>query len=204
MRLALYWFTLGALTGTIASAQTLIHSSNPPENQPESELTVARGESEFEIGLRGFTGGGGSGGTFSVASRNGAGGGSAFSVILALAQFDAGTFSGGGLVVKGGILVGGAAQSGGCGDGFCDSGEDICTCTADCGTPPQHEEANLNCLDGADNDCDTLTDCDDPDCAADPSCEDGAIPTVSVWGMCILAILLLIGGRIYSWRRTVC
>lgn len=49
-----------------------------------------------------------------------------------------------------------------CGDGNCDAGEDPCNCTADCGSPPATES---NCSDGVDNDCDGLTDTDDPDCA---------------------------------------
>ena len=48
-----------------------------------------------------------------------------------------------------------------CGDGNCDPGEDQCNCSADCGTPPTTE---TNCTDGIDNDCDGLTDMDDPDC----------------------------------------
>lgn len=48
-----------------------------------------------------------------------------------------------------------------CGDGSCDPGEDQCTCEADCGSPPPTE---TNCSDGVDNDCDGMTDVDDPDC----------------------------------------
>ena len=49
-----------------------------------------------------------------------------------------------------------------CGDGICDPGEDQCDCSVDCGDPPATE---TNCSDGVDNDCDGLTDGDDPDCA---------------------------------------
>jgi uncharacterized membrane protein len=38
------------------------------------------------------------------------------------------------------------------------------------GGNPQHEEWNLTCDDGLDNDGDTLTDCEDSDCAGDPTC----------------------------------
>jgi subtilisin family serine protease len=54
-----------------------------------------------------------------------------------------------------------------CGDGLCDPAEDECSCPGDCGVPPPSEAA---CSDGADNDCDGATDCDDADCSADPSC----------------------------------
>lgn len=62
-----------------------------------------------------------------------------------------------------------------CGDGTCESGEDICSCSADCGTPPGSE---ISCSDGADNDCDGAVDCSDSDCSADPVC-DICIPTHS-------------------------
>jgi hypothetical protein len=55
-----------------------------------------------------------------------------------------------------------------CGDGACDPGEDACNCPEDCGTPPTSE---ADCLDGIDDDCDGLVDCDDTDdCGGDPSC----------------------------------
>ena len=40
---------------------------------------------------------------------------------------------------------------------------------------------------------------DDPDCEGDPDC--GVIPTVSEWGVAIMALLLLIGGKVYFARR---
>jgi len=49
-----------------------------------------------------------------------------------------------------------------CGDSRCDPGEDQCGCPSDCGDPPDNE---TDCSDGVDNDCDGLTDGDDPDCA---------------------------------------
>jgi len=58
-----------------------------------------------------------------------------------------------------------------CGDGFCDVGEDRCNCPADCGIP-EATEANL-CTDAIDNDCDSLTDCDDTDCDLDLGCACG-------------------------------
>jgi len=55
----------------------------------------------------------------------------------------------------------------GCGDGNCDADE-ICGCTADCGTAPSSE---TTCTDKADNDCDGKVDCADSDCDADSACQ---------------------------------
>lgn len=57
-----------------------------------------------------------------------------------------------------------------CADSVCDVGEDSCTCPADCGDPPGSETIGASCNDGLDNDCDGEADCNDPDCAGDPSC----------------------------------
>ena len=57
-----------------------------------------------------------------------------------------------------------------CGDGTCDAGEDTCSCSQDCGSPPATE---LQCTDALDNDCDGAADCDDSDCSGDPSCATG-------------------------------
>ncbi len=56
-----------------------------------------------------------------------------------------------------------------CGDGNCDTGENACTCSADCGAAPLTE---ANCEDSEDNDCDGNTDCDDSDCDDDAACAD--------------------------------
>lgn len=50
-----------------------------------------------------------------------------------------------------------------CGNGVCESteGEDQCTCSDDCGSPPATE---TDCSDNTDNDCDGDADCDDSDC----------------------------------------
>jgi len=58
------------------------------------------------------------------------------------------------------------------------------------------EGPDPSCHDGKDNDCDTLSDCDDPDCGLEPACM-GVIPTVSVWGLVILTLLLLTGAKVY-------
>lgn len=55
-----------------------------------------------------------------------------------------------------------------CGDGNCDTGEDKCSCLADCGAPPPDE--NSFCTDTMDNDCDGNIDCDDTDCSGHTSC----------------------------------
>ena len=55
-----------------------------------------------------------------------------------------------------------------CGDTSCDSDEDSCSCSADCGSPPDVETGY--CTDAEDNDCDGVIDCFDDNCSADPAC----------------------------------
>jgi sialate O-acetylesterase len=54
-----------------------------------------------------------------------------------------------------------------CGNLLCESGEDRCTCDADCGPPLSSE---LDCDDGMDDNCDGEVDCDDPDCSTSTLC----------------------------------
>jgi len=54
-----------------------------------------------------------------------------------------------------------------CNDGTCDPGEDMCSCSEDCGPPAVSE---TDCTDGIDNDCDGSTDCNDLNCTNDPAC----------------------------------
>lgn len=90
----------------------------------------------------------------------------------------------------------GAYETPFCGDGNCDADENSCNCSQDCGQAPVNEKPDSSCRDGIDNDCDTLTDCDDPDCGMEPVCM-GIIPTVSEWGLVILTLLLLTAAKIY-------
>jgi len=54
-----------------------------------------------------------------------------------------------------------------CGDMVCVADETRCGCAHDCGDPPASETV---CVDGLDEDCDGLADCDDRDCGDDPAC----------------------------------
>ena len=54
-----------------------------------------------------------------------------------------------------------------CGDALCVEPETPCGCPHDCGDPPTFEAV---CVDGVDEDCDGLADCDDRDCGDDPGC----------------------------------
>ena len=62
-----------------------------------------------------------------------------------------------------------------CGNGTCDDDEDSCRCPTDCGSPPAAESS---CTDGTDEDCDTLSDCEDPDCSADLACQGCALASL--------------------------
>lgn len=56
-----------------------------------------------------------------------------------------------------------------CGDGVCEGDETNCNCPDDC-DPVLRESGAEACTDGADNDCDGFADCNDQDCADEPSC----------------------------------
>jgi hypothetical protein len=91
-----------------------------------------------------------------------------------------------------------------CGDGVCDSGEDSCSCTNDCGSAPVDEAGSCN--DGEDNDCDGAADCDDADCSADPvcqvSCGDGTCSAGEDCESCSLDCAGNLGGK--PSRRFCC
>ena len=61
-----------------------------------------------------------------------------------------------------------------CGDGVCDASESSCTCAADCGAFAPVES---DCSNNADDDCDGVADCDDPDCAAEDVCAEACVRT---------------------------
>lgn len=62
--------------------------------------------------------------------------------------------------------------------------------------------SEVNCSDAADDDCDGYTDCADLDCADNvAACPNGRIPTVSVWGLAILALMTLAAGTLMLNRR---
>jgi lysyl endopeptidase len=67
-----------------------------------------------------------------------------------------------------GLLDTCGAGAGWCGNDECAVDENQCSCAQDCGAPPLTEVGA--CADTADNDCDLLTDCADPDCVGDPAC----------------------------------
>lgn len=90
----------------------------------------------------------------------------------------------------------GAYEAPFCGDGNCEADENSCNCSQDCGLASHTEQVDSTCNDDIDNDCDTLTDCDDPDCNLELACM-GTVPTVSAWGLVILALLLLTGAKVY-------
>ncbi len=58
-----------------------------------------------------------------------------------------------------------------CGENACELGEDACNCSLDCGLPAVSEQPSLTCDDTLDNDCDSLVDCDDPDCSGAQECQ---------------------------------
>ena len=68
-----------------------------------------------------------------------------------------------------------------CGDGACDTGEDSCSCSADCGPPSGFEAV---CSDGVDDDCDGRIDCADTDCCGSASCTLSADADNDGFDMC--------------------
>ncbi len=103
----------------------------------------------------------------------------------------------------------------GCGDGWCDSDEeDTCTCPSDCG--PHCGDGTCNCgeiVSSCPQDCggpgcycgDGSCNCGE-NCSSCPSdcghCPNGAIPTVSEWGLIVLTLLgMTIGTVMFARRR---
>ncbi|MFH1432701.1 MAG: putative metal-binding motif-containing protein [archaeon] len=62
-------------------------------------------------------------------------------------------------------------------DGFNNDGDSYTTCYGDCNdtnqfiNPSVNESENNGCIDGVDNNCDEMIDCEDSDCFGTPSCE---------------------------------
>jgi cysteine-rich repeat protein len=97
-----------------------------------------------------------------------------------------------------------------CGDGIvrggfeqCDDGnlvnDDGCTnsCTSPiCGDGIVQAGNNEECDGASAEACDGI-------CLPDCTCEPSAIPTMSDWGLAVLALLLLIGAKLYFGRREV-
>ena len=93
------------------------------------------------------------------------------------------------------------------GDGFGNPGDAACPngSATDCNDNNPNirpnaleDDASNNCADGADNDCDTFVDCVDTGCAtAAPEC----VPTVSEWGVLVLALLTLTAGSVMLRQR---
>lgn len=58
-----------------------------------------------------------------------------------------------------------------CGNDICEEGESVCSCSPDCGSPPEEI-----CGDKVDNNCDGDIDCDDASCAIDDICFTPPVP----------------------------
>lgn len=92
------------------------------------------------------------------------------------------------------------------GDGYGNPGDASCTngSATDCNdnnanvhpNALEQESAN-NCVDGLDNDCDTIVDCAEAGCAI-AAC---GVPTVSEWGVLIMALLTLSAGSVMLRQR---
>ena len=91
------------------------------------------------------------------------------------------------------------------GDGFGDGVDG--TCGDDCPDDPNKlEPGKCGCgISDVDSDGDSVSDCNDQCAGVDdakfaPGCKD-AIPTVSQWGLVVLALMLMTAGKVYFGRR---
>lgn len=103
---------------------------------------------------------------------------------------------------SGSVVVGGCIDNDG--DGYGNPGDASCSAgpETDCDDtdPDVNPGATEVCDDTIDNDCDGDIDCDDADCSDDPACSEN-VPTVSQWGMIMLALLILAAGTIVTTKR---
>jgi hypothetical protein len=87
-------------------------------------------------------------------------------------------------------------------DGYGSPGSPACPNGAamDCndGNPAVHPGATEACFDQVDNDCDAAVDCDDTSCASLLAC----IPTLSHWGVVVMALSMLTGGTLVMRKRS--
>ncbi len=86
-----------------------------------------------------------------------------------------------------------------CGDAVCELDEDCVNCPLDCGDCPVC--GNEICQEG--EDCETCPEdclCEEGEVCVDGECVN-IIPTVSEWGLIIMALLLLTAGTIVFARR---
>jgi hypothetical protein len=84
------------------------------------------------------------------------------------------------------------------GDGCCPAG---CNAANDSDCPP----VCGNDIIEPGEDCDGTADQACPDeCQADCTCPSGQIPTVSEWGLAVMALMLLVAGKVYFRRRPIC
>lgn len=95
------------------------------------------------------------------------------------------------------------------GDGFGNPGDSSCPngpdtdCNddnPDINPGVTEDEASGNCNDSADNDCNGLTDCDEPACE---NVVGACVPTVSEWGAAIFALLMLSAGSVMLRRQVM-
>jgi hypothetical protein len=67
--------------------------------------------------------------------------------------------------------------------------------------PPPLGPTESSCTNTLDDDCDSLIDCADPDCATNPACLPEGIPATSTWGIVVLALLVTTAGSFVLLRR---
>lgn len=102
-----------------------------------------------------------------------------------------------GSVVVGGCIDNDGDDYGDPGDASCPGGPET---DCDDTDPDVNPGATEVCDDTVDNNCDGDADCDDATCTGDPACA-GPVPTVSQWGMILMALLIMAAATIVTIRR---